>query len=1226
MAGVMGDPHDVEMADDTPEARFGAELRRLRVQAGLSVRRLAQELHRAHSGIVHYESGRRLPGVEVVEQYEDFFGLGRGTLGAQRERARVQRLESPPDATVDEHLGDVVCPYKGLRPFEHDDAALFYGRETQVEEGLERLAEVRFVAVVGASGSGKSSFVRAGLLASVKAAPSDGAASTRVVLLTPGEHPVDELASAVSAAYDGAAGLLADDLRADPSQLERGTRHASAGGLVIAVDQFEELFTLCRDDAERRCFVDALMATWRDIASPVAVIVALRADFYGHVAAYSQLAAAVVAHQTLVGPMSPTDLRRAIELPAGQTGLLLQPGLVDTILEDLADEPGALPLLSHALLETCKRRRRLMLTVAGYRDAGGVRGAIAQTAERTLQMLPETDRAVARSVFLSLTEIGEGAQPTRRRVDRAELVTHARSPDVVDRVLGVLADARLVSIEERTVVVAHEALIRYWPRLRGWIDADRAGLLIHRRLTDAARQWDALKREPAALYRGTRLAESLEWCDAHAPSLSDLEHAFLAASEASRARADETRRRRRRLTAATLVTLAAAAVAIVVAVLFVSRERDIAASQDLARKSSALIETDPGLALAIALEALRGDDGEQAQNALRQATLAHRATRVIKAHPGLVYGVAPSPDGRLAATAGGDRSVGIWNVRSGDRVGKIAGYRGEVRAVAFSRDGKQIASAAHDGEIAVAAADGGRRHVVMHLKDDFAISIAFGTDAKTLAIGTYNGRVALLRLRDRALRDLGPREAGPVYGVSFDRDARRLISAGADGVARIWKLSGGAPVKLADHNKVFAASFSPDNAHVATIDESGDVLLWDARHGDRPTRIQVTDQPLTSVRFSSDGRRIVSADIDGALYVVAVREHAVLAELKGHKGPARADFVPNSSALISAGEEDGTLRTWTAPATRIAKRPGEYPRFSRDSALVVAGDVNGPIHIWNPATEEERLLVGHTQPSIAQFSPDASQIVSASHDQTVRLWDVNSAQSQIVPTLGGLKYAAALDATGKRVAIGGATPLVIQAVDGSHRLRLRGHLGYVNEVVFSADSQHLLTGSDDATARVWNARSGTLERTLRGHEGPVHGVSYSDDGQRIATAGSDGTVRIWDTSSGNAVILVGHEGPVNTAEFNAHGDRVVSAGDDGTIRIWDTSGGGALVVLYKHEGVASGADFSADGHNVISAGDDGMRITACEVCGTLRDTLRVARTRAPHKLSPAERQRLLPTS
>ena len=204
--------------------------------------------------------------------------------------------------------------------------------------------------------------------------------------------------------------------------------------------------------------------------------------------------------------MSHADLRRAIELPAAASGLLLQPGLAQTMLEDLADEPGALPLLSHALLETWKRRRRLMLTVAGYREAGGVRSAIAQTAECTLQGLPEAGRASALFIFLTLTDVGEGAEPTRRRVDRAELASHRSSGQSLERVLGILAHARLVLVEERTVVVAHEALIRHWPRLRNWIETDRAGLIIHRRLTDAAREWDTLRRESAALYQGARLA------------------------------------------------------------------------------------------------------------------------------------------------------------------------------------------------------------------------------------------------------------------------------------------------------------------------------------------------------------------------------------------------------------------------------------------------------------------------------------------------------------------------------------------------------------------------------------------------------------------------------------------------------------------------------------------------------------------------------------------------
>jgi hypothetical protein len=463
----------------------------------------------------------------------------------------------------------------------------------------------RFIAVVGASGSGKSSFVRAGLLAAVKAASSDGAESPRVALLTPGEHPVDELADAVSVANGGAAGALAEELRDDPSALEHATRHIEPAGLVIAVDQFEELFTLCDDDGERRCFVDALIAAWRDPTSPVVVIVALRADFYGRVAAFPELAAAVVAHQTLIGPMGTMDLRRAIELPAAKSGLLLQPGLVDTMLEDLAGEPGALPLLSHALLETCKRRRRLMLTVGGYREAGGVRGAIAQTAERTLQSLPEADRAVARMIFLSLTDLGEGAEPTRRRVDRAELAAPPRPAQSVDGVLGILADARLISLEQDAVVVAHEALIRHWPRLRGWIEADRAGLLIHRHLSAAVREWDTLKREPASLYRGARLATASEWASDHNEHISQLERDFLTASRMS----EERRTRRLRVLASALATLTALVAALAVWALDqrsdARRQAAQATALALASAPSALISSRPDVALLLAVEAYR---------------------------------------------------------------------------------------------------------------------------------------------------------------------------------------------------------------------------------------------------------------------------------------------------------------------------------------------------------------------------------------------------------------------------------------------------------------------------------------------------------------------------------------------------------------------------------------------------------------------------------------------
>src|SRR5207253_4516239 len=314
------------------------------------------------------------------------------------------------------------------------------------------------------------------------------------------------------------------------------------------VDQFEEVFTLCRNEEERATFIETLL----DRAEKGSrVIVALRADFYGHCATYPRLAGALEQRQALVGPMSEEELRRAIERPGEHAGLVLEPGVVEAVLRDVAGQPGALPLLSHSLLETWKRRSGRMLTVIGYLQSGGVHGAIAKTAETVYRdtLSPDQQR-LARNVFLRLTELGEGIEDTRRRVSIAELIPRPEQEADVREVLRTLADARLVTIGEGTVEVAHEALIRHWPTLREWLDEDREGRLLHRRLTESAQEWEALGRDPGAVFRGTRLATTGDWATVHDPELNQLEREFLTASrQASEHEAERQRRANRRLRA-----------------------------------------------------------------------------------------------------------------------------------------------------------------------------------------------------------------------------------------------------------------------------------------------------------------------------------------------------------------------------------------------------------------------------------------------------------------------------------------------------------------------------------------------------------------------------------------------------------------------------------------------------------------------------------------------------
>src|SRR6266545_1734924 len=413
------------------------------------------------------------------------------------------------------------APYKGLLFFDEADADLFFGREVLITRLADRVADLasdastRLLAVVGASGSGKSSLIRAGLAVNLKGAGWD------VHIFTPTANPQRVLESTLE-----------------------GISKKGLQPTLILVDKFEETFTLCRDESERIAFIEKLLA----LATPlpmgegrrgegITVVLALRADFYSHCAQYPILRQAVAAEQEYIGQMTAEELRRAIQEPAHRGGWDFEYGLVDLLLQDIGaqgagePEPGALPLLSHALLATWERRRGKTFTIDGYRASGGVRGAIAETAESVFtDQLNRQQQDLAREVFLRLTELGEGTADTRRRAALNELVRQSAEAPQLRAVLNTLAEARLITLNEDSAEVAHEALIREWQRLHEWLTQDREGLLLHRHLTESAREWEARGQDPAELYRGARLAQAREWSSVNEERLNAAERAFLAAS------------------------------------------------------------------------------------------------------------------------------------------------------------------------------------------------------------------------------------------------------------------------------------------------------------------------------------------------------------------------------------------------------------------------------------------------------------------------------------------------------------------------------------------------------------------------------------------------------------------------------------------------------------------------------------------------------------------------
>lgn len=490
---------------------FGDYLRYLRRRAGKTQMELALAVGYSDAQISRLEQNLRLPDIPTIEaRFVPALHLTDDPAAVARllDLANNVRREDAPA------LG--LCPYKGLTFFDEADADLFVGRETLTAKLTERVLglannrlsqEIRFLAVVGASGSGKSSLVRAGLAASLRWNKSS--ADWNIQILTPGAHPLESLA--ISLTWENASVVetarLTDDLSRDRRSLHLFARRVDpikGSQLLLIVDQFEELFTLCRSEQERSIFISNLLTAASESDGRILVVITLRADFYAHCAEYIELREALASQQEFIGAMTGEELRRVIVEPARRGRWEFEPGLVDLLLRDVGQEPGALPLLSHALFETWQRRRGRMLTLSGYTSSGGVRGAIAETAEAVFtDHFTSEQKAIARRIFLRLTELGNetATGDSRRRATIDELILKPEEGEITQNVLKILADARLIVTSEYVAEVAHEALIREWPTLRGWLEENRESLRLHRRLTDAAQEWIFRDREIDVLYR-----------------------------------------------------------------------------------------------------------------------------------------------------------------------------------------------------------------------------------------------------------------------------------------------------------------------------------------------------------------------------------------------------------------------------------------------------------------------------------------------------------------------------------------------------------------------------------------------------------------------------------------------------------------------------------------------------------------------------------------------------
>ncbi len=1133
-------------------------------------------------------------------------------------------------------------PYKGLRAFEEGDAESFFGRMALARNLVERLVEGgdgsrpagRFLAVVGPSGSGKSSLVKAGLIPALRADAVPGSAGWFIAEMTPGNNPFEELVVALRrVAVDPPVDLLTA-LQHDEQGLSRVLRRVlpqedgrAAPQLLLVVDQFEELFTLTHDATLRQQFIHSLLAALGADDSRLRVVATLRADFYDRPLEAAGLGEMLRDRTAVVLPMSRGELEQAIVQPAARVGVELESGLPAAILADAVDQPGSLPLVQYALTELFERRENGQMTLAGYETIGGVTGALGRRADAIYDSLSPSGQEAARQMFLRLVTLGEGVEDTRRRALRSELeglglageqgskgagespssLVTRHSPLVTP--LEAYGRARLLTFDRDpatrgpTVEVAHEALLREWGRLRGWLNESRADVRMQRLLAGETADWLAAGEGDGYLLRGSRLDQFEGWTDSAGISLTGDERAFLDASVIARQRRrheDEARRQRELATArqlaeterqraeeqarsnvrlrrrALLLTgaLALAGLLAVVALLF-ARSADqsaavaatraaeananaalaatrqveaegqtrLATSRELTQAALNSLANDTELGILLALRALETAETREAQEALHRAL---QATRTLWTYAG-VTDIVDTPEGPLLVSVG-EEAITVTDPNT-DAAPRLLPFSTNEPGITYD-----FYAIRGGNGLALLSWPASRESVTFHTWDL--------SDEQALESNVF------------------PIQLDEFSGLALSPDGQLLAVGYENGTAELWDTATGQKFMIAQHDDwVWSAAFDEDGRRLATLSPDGQISIWDL-----PASLAARDgQELASLNIATDiGRPSALAFIDESRVAIGT-----------HVGSVQVWDVADRSPLFTGQAHNNVV---------------QHLSLNADLSQLASANTDGLINLWDMRTGELLLTLSGSATRVLRsyFNAAGTQLITLGDNQMARVWDV---RLQPLGELGSfttapLTFHLELSPDNERLATGSeiVAPSIWNPSTGERLYTIAGPQGGIFRVAYNADGSVLAGAGRENLVYIWDAASGELLLTLDGHgpgtvaDGLFSGtmdVAFSPDGTRLVSAGTDGVVKIWDARTGDELhAFTEPTSGVLNLDYSPDG-RLIAAStyrDDSSVYVWDAATGEQRYVLRGHEGDVWGLAFSPDGSRLVSGSEFGIVI------------------------------------